>query len=219
MRAATAKAPLAATSLDLAVGRGPDRAGRTQEVEMVSIPSLWLPILVSAVIVFVVSTIIHMMLGYHRTDFRKLPSEDEIMETMRKVDVPPGDYMMPYAGSMDAMRTPEFMEKFKKGPRAVMTVMRGGSFDMRKSLTLWFLYCIVVSVFAAYVAGRALPPGTPYLQVFRFAGCTAFIAYTLAIWPTSIWYQKSWTTNLRHTFDGLIYGLMTAGTFGWLWPR
>ncbi len=38
---------------------------------MVSLMSLWIPILVSAVIVFVLSSIIHMVLPYHRTDLRK----------------------------------------------------------------------------------------------------------------------------------------------------
>jgi hypothetical protein len=44
---------------------------------MVSIPSLWLPILVSAIIVFLASWILHMFLPYHRSDFQKVPSEDE----------------------------------------------------------------------------------------------------------------------------------------------
>ena len=186
---------------------------------MVSIPSLWLPILLSAVIVFVTSSIIHMALPYHRTDYHKLPSEDEVMEALRKFNIPPGDYMVPFSGSMEVMRSPEFKDKLNKGPVAVMTTMKSGPFNMRRSLTQWFLYSIVISGFAAYVAGRALPPGATYLQVFRFAGCTAFLGYSLALWQDSIWYQKAWSTTLKNTFDGLVYGLMTAGTFGWLWPR
>jgi hypothetical protein len=84
---------------------------------------------------------------------------------------------------------------------------------------LWFLYGIAVSVCAAYIAGRALPSGASYLQVFRFAGTTAFIGYSLALWQMSIWYRRSWVTTFKATVDGLIYGLLTAGTFGWLWPR
>jgi hypothetical protein len=90
---------------------------------------------------------------------------------------------------------------------------------MGLSLTLWFLYCIVMGVFAAYVSGRALGPGAHYLSVFRFAGCTAFAGYALALWQNSIWYKRAWTTTLKSTFDGLVYALLTAGTFGWLWPR
>jgi hypothetical protein len=74
-------------------------------------------------------------------------------------------------------------------------------------------------VFAAYLASRALPPGAPYLEVFRFAGCTAFVGYTLALWQMTIWYRRALGTTIRSTIDGLIYALLTAGVFGWLWPH
>ena len=186
---------------------------------MVPIPSLWLPILLSAVIVFVVSSIIHMFLTYHRTDYRKVPSEGEVMEALRKFAIPPGDYMIPRAESMKAMSSPEFVEKRNKGPVAVITFMKPGPSNMTASLTQWFLFCVVVGLFAAYVTGRALGPGADYRTVFRFAGCTAFAGYALALWQDSIWYKKAWSTTLKNTFDGLVYALMTGGTFGWLWPR
>jgi len=91
--------------------------------------------------------------------------------------------------------------------------------NMTRSLGLWFVYAAVVSLFAAYIAGRALAPGTDYLEVFRFVGATAFIGYSVALWQMSIWYHRAWSLTLKATIDGLIYGLLTAGTFGWLWPR
>jgi hypothetical protein len=90
---------------------------------------------------------------------------------------------------------------------------------MRRNLTLWFLYALVVTTFAAYVAGRALPPGSPYLAVFRFVGVTAFIGYSVALWQMSIWYRRAWSITVKATVDGLLYALLSAGTFGWLWPR
>ncbi|PYO84073.1 MAG: hypothetical protein DMD65_03865 [Gemmatimonadetes bacterium] len=117
------------------------------------------------------------------------------------------------------MRSPQFVEKFKKGPVVMFTVFPGGSMSMGKNLVMWFLYSVVVGCFAAYVAGRALPAGAAYLQVFRFAGVTAFVAYSVALWQMSIWYHRSWVTTIKATVDGLIYALLTAGTFGWLWPR
>jgi hypothetical protein len=185
---------------------------------MVPIVSLWLPILLSAVFVFVASSIVHMALPYHRTDYATLPSETEVQEALRKFNVPPGDYMLPRPATRDAMKSQEFKDKMNQGPVAVITIMKSG-FNMGRSLSQWFAYCLVVSILAAYVAGRAVPAGTPYLKVFRFAGTTAFIAYAAAMWPESIWYQKKWSTTIKNTFDGLIYGLLTAGTFGWLWPR
>ncbi len=186
---------------------------------MVSITSLWLPILLSAVIVFVASSIIHMVLPYHRKDFGKVPSEDEVMDALRKFNIPPGEYVIPCAGSPKEMGTPEFIEKIKKGPAAFMTVMPSGPPSMGMSLVQWFVYCIVVGIVAAYITGRALEPGAHYLGVFRFAGCTAFTGYALALLQNSIWYKRSWSTTLKSVFDGLVYALLTAGTFGWLWPK
>ena len=186
---------------------------------MVPLMSLWVPILLSAVIVFVASSLIHMAFTYHKADYGKLPAEDQVMEALRKFAIPPGDYMMPYACSAKEMKDPGRMDKMKKGPVGIMTVMPSGPPAMGSSLIQWFIFTVVVSIFAAYIAGRALGPGTPYLAVFRFAGCVAFVGYALAQWPNSIWYKRAWGTTIRLTIDGLIYALLTAGTFGWLWPR
>jgi hypothetical protein len=186
---------------------------------MTSLASLWLPILLSAVIVFVASSIIHMVLPWHRGDYRRMPDEDKVMAALRPLAIPPGDYMVPRPSSMKDMRTPEFAEKMKNGPVMVVTVMPNGQMGVGKNMVLWFVYSAVVGFLAAYVAGRALPVAAPYLHVFRFAGATAFIAYSLALWQMSIWYRRSWATTIKSTIDGLIYGLLTAGVFGWLWPR
>ncbi len=185
---------------------------------MVSIMSLWLPIFLAAVFVFVISSIIHMLLPYHRKDFTKLPDEEKVMDDLRKYNIPPGEYVMPYAESSKEMSSPEHLDKAKKGPVAIMTVMESGPQKMGLSLVLWFLYAIIVGIFAAYISGRALGPGADYLAVFRFTGATAFVGYTLALWQNSIWFKRKWSTNVKNTFDGLIYALFTAGTFGWLWP-
>jgi len=186
---------------------------------MVSVMSLWLPIIVSAVIVFVASSVMHMVLRYHSNDFRKVPKEDEVLDALRKINIPPGDYAMPHAGSTADMKRPEFIEKMKAGPIVFMTVAPGGSPSMASSLVMWFLYSIVAGVFAAYIAGRALGPGARFLDVFRFAGCTAFAAYSLALLQNSIWYRRNWGTTAKSVFDGLVYALLMGGTFGWLWPR
>jgi hypothetical protein len=180
---------------------------------------LWLPILLSAVLVFIASSIIHMVLPYHRTDWKKLPAEDDVMAALRPFNIPRGDYFMPCAGSSADMKNPAFLDKLKRGPVVALTVMPPGQTSMAGNLAQWFVFSIVVSVFAAYVAGAALPSGAEYLAVFRFAGTTAFVSYSLALWPLSIWYKRSWMTTMKSTFDGLVYGLLTAGAMGWLWPR
>ncbi|MFB3854168.1 MAG: hypothetical protein ACE148_10145 [Vicinamibacterales bacterium] len=185
---------------------------------MVPLLSLWLPVLLSAAIVFVASSIIHMLLPFHRSDFGRLPSEDEVMEALRKFRIPPGDYLVPCPGSPKEASSPAFIDKMMKGPVAVMTVIKSGPPAMGGQLAKWFVYCVVVSVFAAYMAGRALEPDAHYLAVFRFAGATAFIGYALALWQNTIWYKRNWVVTVKQTIDGLLYGLLTGGTFGWLWP-
>lgn len=186
---------------------------------MTSLAALWLPILLSAVLVFVTSSIIHMLTPLHKGDLRSVPDEDRVMAALRPFSIPPGDYLMPRASSMKEMGSPEFAEKMKSGPVVLMTVRPSGPATMGPAFVGWFLFSIVVGVFAGYVASRALAPGAHYLQVFRFVGTVAFVGYSLAVWPLSIWYGRRWGTAVRSTIDGLVYGLLTAGVFGWLWPR
>jgi hypothetical protein len=185
----------------------------------VSIASLWLPIVVSAVIVFIVSSIIHMATPFHKGDMKALPREDDVMNALRPFGIGPGDYGMPHAGSMEGMRSPAFRERMRKGPVAFMTFRAPGEMSMNSSLILWFVYSLVVSFFAAYIAGATLEPGTDYLRVFQIAGCVSFMGYSLALPQGSIWWSRNWGTTIRTMIDGLIYGLMTGGTFGWLWAR
>jgi hypothetical protein len=186
---------------------------------MISLASLWLPILVAAVIVFVASAIVHMVLPHHRTDYRSVPSEDAVMSALRPFAIPPGDYMMPRANSPKEMKDPAFVEKWNRGPVAVLTVFPSGSWGMGAKFGQWFVYCVVVSLFGAYVASRTLGPGSDYLMVFRITGTVAFAGYALALWQFSIWYGRAWTTTLKSTVDSLVYALLTGGVFGWLWPR
>ena len=186
---------------------------------MVSLLSLWMPIVLSAVIVFAASSLIHMVLGYHANDWQGLAKEDEIMAALRPFDIPPGDYCLPRASSMASMKDPAFKAKVDAGPVAMMTVAPKGQYQMGSAMVLWFVYSLVVGVFAAYLTGHALAAGAQYLEVFRFVGTTAFLGYALALLQFSIWYRRRWSTTFLSVFDGLIYALLTAGTFGWLWPK
>lgn len=185
---------------------------------MVTVSSLWISILVSAVAVFAASSVIHMLLGYHAGDFSRAPSEDELRRAMREAGVSPGEYALPHAANSKELNSPEHVQKMTEGPVALLTVLRSGPPAMGPQLAQWLLYCLVVGIFVAYVTGRALGPGAEYLEVFRFAGTSAFLGYALALWQNPIWYGRKWSTTLKLTLDGLIYALLTAGIFGWLWP-
>jgi hypothetical protein len=185
---------------------------------MVSIVSLALPILIAAVLVFFASFLLHMLLPFHRADYRPLPAEDASMDALRSLAIPPGDYMVPCAGTPDAMKNPAFREKFARGPVVMMTVMKPGELSMGGSLVKWFIYCVVVGIFTAYVTSRAVGPSGSFNEVLRFAGVTSFTGYSLALWQNTIWYKRQWTTTLRYMVDGLIYSLLTGLAFAWMWP-
>ena len=186
---------------------------------MVPIMSLWLPIIVSAAFVFVVSSVIHMAFKYHNKDFGKLANEDKVLDALRELNIPPGEYLLPKADSMAEMRSAEYNSKLEKGPGVIMTIWPGAKPTMTKPMVQWFFYSVIIGIFAAYVTGRALPVGASYLEVFRFAGFTAFVCYCVANWQATIWWRQSWRRLITGTIDALIYGLVTAGVFGWLWPR
>jgi hypothetical protein len=185
---------------------------------MTSLTSLWLPILLSAVFVFVMSSLLHMVLPWHRTDYSKVPNEDAVSAALRGFSIPPGDYMMPRPDTRAEMASPEFAEKVKKGPMVVMTVMPAGM-SMAGNLAQWFGFLVVVSLFAAYITSRTVGAGAASMRVVQLAAATAFVAYGVGLWPMSIWYRRSWGTTFKSTVDGLIYGLITGATLAWLWPK
>ena len=184
---------------------------------MVSLMALWLPIVLSAVVVFIASSVIHMVLGYHASDWRRFPSEDAVLDALRPFNLAPGDYAGPMSQSMREMRSPEFKAKLERGPRVGLTIM-DPSTSMVRGLVLWLVYSIVVSLFAAYVASIGLAAEAPYMSVFRVTSTVAFAGYALALWQGWIWYSRSIGYTLKSTFDGLVYALLTGGVFGWLWP-
>jgi hypothetical protein len=188
---------------------------------MVGIAALWLPIVLGAVAVFITSSILHMVLPHHKSDFKKVPDEDAVMGALRQHSIEPGDYAMPsMAHDKETRESAAFKEKLDKGPLVVMTVMPRGSFTdmMGKTLGVWFVYCLVVSFFVAYAAELAFDAGAEYMEVFRFTGTVAFGFYALGLWPHNIWFKSSTSTAVKSTIDSFVYGLMTAGVFGWLWP-
>jgi len=185
---------------------------------MAFLTALWLPILLSAVIVFVASSIMHMVLPYHRNDYGQLPDEDKTLAALRTAALKPGLYVFPYCTHKD-MKSPALLEKQKQGPVGFMTVIPSGPPVMPKFLIPWFAYCLVIGGAVAYLAAHTVVSGASYMVVFRVVGTAAFLGYGLGNLSNGIWKGQPWSVTIKEVFDGLIYGLLTAGTFGWLWPR
>jgi hypothetical protein len=186
---------------------------------MIPLLHLWLPVLLAAVLVFLASSLIHMVFKWHNSDYRQLPNEDEVRAAIRKGDPAPGQYVLPYFGDMKAMQTPEAQQKFAEGPVAMLYLKACGKPGMGSALLGWFSFTVVISFLVAYVVSRTVVPGAPCLQVFRVAGTVGFLAYAGNAAQAAIWMGKPWRSALKEILDGLIYGLVTAGAFGWLWPR
>ena len=186
---------------------------------MVSLAQLWLPILLSAVFVFVASSLLNMVLRFwHGSDYHGVSNEDEVRATIRKNAPTPGMYMVPYCKPED-MKKSETQAKFKEGPVAFLFLRPSGDMNMAKPLIQWFLFCVLVSLFAAYVGGLALPAGASMAQVFRIVGAAALMGHAFGSFPMGIWWGHPWNSAIKYAIDGVIYAVIVAGTFGWLWPK
>ena len=180
--------------------------------------SLWIPVIVSTIAVFLGSSIIHMALKYHKADYKSLPQEEAVREALRKADAAPGIYFTPYCADMKEMKNPEVMEKYAKGPVALLTVYPKGPVNLPKHLGLWLGFSVVVSFIAAFLASRTLQPDADGLQVMRTTGILAFTAYGFSHVSDSIWKGQPWANTARALLDALIYSLLTGLTFRLLWP-
>jgi len=185
---------------------------------MALVYALWMPIVLSAVIVFVASSIMHMVLPYHRTNYRPLPDEDKVLAALRPLGLKRGLYVFPFCTHKE-MNSPAMVEKYKQGPVGMMTILPSGPPVMAKFMIQWFVYCLLISFFVAYLAAHTVARGMRYPVVFRVVGTAGFLAYGLGNLSNGIWKGQPWGMTIMEAFDGLVYALLTAGTFGWLWPR
>ena len=186
---------------------------------MISLVQLWLPIVVAAVLVFVASSVIHTVIKWHNADYRQLSNEGEVAEAIRKGNPAPGQYALPHCVDMKEMQSPEMLKKFTDGPVVLMYVKASGMPSMGPALLGWLVFNLVISFFVAYLTSRTVPVSAPFLQVFRVAGTVAFLGYAGNAAQASIWMGKPWRSTAKEIVDGLIYGLVTGVSFGWLWPK
>jgi len=180
--------------------------------------SLLLPIVVSAVAVFVLSLIIHMT-PWHRGDYARLPDEDGVMQALRPFNIPPNDYAVPHPGSGREMQSPEYDARRAAGPVMFLTVLPSGPWNIGKIMGTWFLFTLVVSASIAGVVGTIAPPGGSTHAVFHHVAVITFLTYAMGAVPISIWYDRKWSTSFRTAFDSLLYALATGWIFSMMWPK
>ncbi len=185
---------------------------------MLMLTELWAPTIVSALGVWFTNSLVYAALPHHKSDFKPLPNEDAARKALKPQNIPAGQYNVPNLPSYHDARKPEYIRKFEEGPVAFITVLPRGIQSVGKSLGLSLLYYLMVSTLVAYLAGVTLSAGTPYLSVFRITATTAWLAYGWGIVPEAIWFGRPWKAIVKHLADSLLFALVTAGIFGWLWP-
>jgi hypothetical protein len=178
---------------------------------------LWLPVIVSALAVFVASFVVWTVLPHHKKDMKVLPDEKAWTECLSKLSIPPGIYMWPGCGSSEEMKSEEYKARYAAGPWGSVNIMRAKP-NFGRNLVLVFLVYLVISIFVGYITGLARPAGAESLAVFRVAGAVAVLGYCAGALPGAIFMGKPGRFVLTDFLDSLAYGLLTGLIFGWLWP-
>jgi hypothetical protein len=184
---------------------------------MAFLAQLWLPIVVSAVLVFVVSAATHMLIPARQAEWARLPAQDSIQAAVR--GAAPGLYMFPLPETVKERGTADSMARWAEGPSGWLTVVAPGPIKMGRNMALSLLMNLFVSAMAGYVAVHALGAAPPYRAVFRIVGSIGFLAYAVGPIYEAIWYWKPARSLAYSAVDALLYGLVMGGAFGWLWPR
>lgn len=180
--------------------------------------TLWLPCVVSAAAVWILSAIAHMVLKHHKADYRALPNEEAVAEALRKPALSPGVYVLPYCAEQKQMKDPAMQARYAKGPVAIVTVLRSGMPAMGKLLALWFGHCLLISFVAAYVARHTLAHAEDPMLVWRITGAVAFAGYVLGDVHAFIWRGQPLGNTVRGVIDATVYAVLTGLVFRLLWP-
>jgi hypothetical protein len=185
---------------------------------MIPLSHLWLAIIGSAVAVFVVSSLLHMLFTYHNSDYKPFSNEDDVRAAINKGGAGAGMYVLPYCPDMKGMREPAMIKKMTEGPTGFVLLRAPGAPKMGPSLTQWFGLTLALSFLAAYVASLTIAPGTARMLVLRIVSAVAFLGYAGVQAQNSIWRAEPWGSTFKNIIDGLIYSLVTGAVFAVTWP-
>jgi hypothetical protein len=185
---------------------------------MVQLTTLWLPIVVGAAAMFLLSFLCWMVLPHHRKDYLPVPDEDGLMAFLRAKALAPGQYSFPHCSGPEAMKDPAWIAKRDAGPGGMLQIVPSSAWNMGPTLAKWFVLLLAVGVFIAYLTSRVLPAGAEYLSVFRVVGTATFLTFCIQPVSDGIWKSTPCRTVCASIFDGALYALATAGVFAWLWP-
>lgn len=181
------------------------------QVELIS---LWLPILLTTVMLFFSGFICWMVLPNHKPDWKKLPNETEFLHKMAEWDIPKGNYAYPYAMDKESMEGENAKKAIEQGTFGTIQAW-GGQPSMGNNLLCQVGFLFVTNFCLAYLATLGVAPGADFMTVFRFVATAAFLTFTAAVVPGAIWFKNRIT---GHIIDGVIQAAIAGAVFAWLWP-
>ena len=181
------------------------------------ISTLWMPILATAVLVFIASSLIHMVFKWHMADYNALSNEEEVRAVIRAGSPKPNLYVIPYCADMKAMASEEMKKKFIEGPCALLTIRPSGAPTMGKALGSWFVLNLVIAAIAACLAMSAYPGKEHANAAGQLAGIVTFLTYFGGSVQMGIWMGKPWASVARDALDCIIFAVITGLVFMWLW--
>lgn len=177
-----------------------------------------MPILLSGVLVFVASSIIWMALPIHKPDIKFIPNETEFTDAIKPLNLKPGFYMYPNCENSKEMQSEAFKERWKTGPWGTINVM-GNAPNFAMNLLKCFISYVVIAAMCGYLAGIGLAPGAEYMDVFRVVGTAAILGFCMGSFAGDFFLGKPNRFIITSFIDGVIFALITAGVFAWLWPE
>jgi len=175
------------------------------------------PLIVAAVLVFITSSLIHMVFKWHQSDYAELGNEDEVRAALRKAA--PGQYVIPFCKDMKDAGAPQMQAKFAEGPVGMLLLRPSGLPKIGKNLAQWFALNLLVAATAACVAASSLGAGANAHRVFHVTALVSFIAYAAGSISDAIWKGLPWKSVFKDVLDALIFGLVSGAAFAWLWPQ
>ncbi len=178
---------------------------------------LWLPVVVSAVVVFVLSAASHMVLPWRRNEWGRITEFGPVQAALR--GLAPGLYAFPAAADPKEQMSKEWMDRWAEGPSGWLTLAPPRRISMGRNMALSFLVFLAVALLCAYMAWHALGPAAHARAVFRLVGTIGFMSFGVGSAFNSIWYHRPWRAYASDVVDALLFGLAMAAAFAVLWPR
>ncbi|MCC6425806.1 MAG: hypothetical protein IT435_03190 [Phycisphaerales bacterium] len=184
---------------------------------MAEFMALWLPILVSAVAVWIASAIVWMAMPHHKKDYIELPDEKGFTAFLKSQNIPAGVYGFPDCKTPEKRNSPEMKEAWQHGPMGMLYVWKT-PMSMGGKMFATFLVFLCASAGIGYLASIAITGSPEGMHVFRIVATAGTLTYCFSFIPNMIWFGAYRRTIVANIVDGIAYGVITGLVFMWMWP-